>query len=133
MRRIALVLAGALAGIAATAQAHHSWSVDYDTDQSITVAGTVTEFLGRRPHPAFAMDVEQPDGEIARWTVEYNGGFRDSAGNTYDEDYFEPGEALTVMGQPHRDADRNFVRLRSVTRDSDGEQFERNRDRNRRR
>ena len=133
MRRIALVLAGIVAGIATTAHAHHSWSVDYDTDQSITVAGTVTEFLRMRPHPAFAMDVQQQDGEVVQWTVEYNGGFRDSLGNTYDERYFGPGEALTIIGQPHRDADRHFVRLRSVIRDSDGEQFERNRDRNRRR
>ena len=130
-RRIALVLAGVIAGIAATAQAHHSWSVDYDTEQRITVAGTVTEFLRRRPHPAFAMDVQQPDGETVQWTVEFSGGFRDSAGNEYGPDYFPPGEAITVTGQPHRDTDRNFVRLRSVVRDADGEQFERNRRRGR--
>ena len=107
--------------------------MDYDTSQRVTVAGTVTEFLRRRPHPAFVMEVEQTDGEVVQWTVEFSGGFRDSSGNTYDAAYFEPGEALTVTGQPHRDADRNFVRLRSVIRDSDGERFERNRDRNRRR
>ncbi len=118
--RISIVLAGAVAGFAVSAQAHHSWSVDYDTDQSIVVEGVVTEFLGLNPHSALLMDVENPDGETEEWTVEYGRGFRDAAGQEYEPQELKPGDILTVTGQPHRKADTHHVRLRSVVRGQDG-------------
>ena len=108
-RRNSILLAGtaagltAAAGLAMTANAHHSWSVDYDTNQSITVSGTAGEFLRRRPHSAMLMEVQQPDGEIVEWTIEWGGGFRDENGQEFDPELFETGEAITVTGQPHRD------------------------------
>ena len=128
-RSAVLVLTATLLGTTPGVLAHHSWSADYDTRQTITVAGTVTEFVRRRPHSAFTMSVQQDNGEVAQWTVEYGRGFRDSAGTEYDADYFEPGEAITVTGQPHRDESANHVRLRSVVRDSDGASFETSRGR----
>lgn len=128
---VGLILTTTLYCAAPAVVAHHSWSADYDTRQTITVAGTVTEFLRRRPHSALTMLVEQEDGEMVQWTVEYGRGFQDSMGNEYDADYFEPGEAITVTGQPHRDESANHVRLRSVVRDSDGAEFESGRRRNR--
>ena len=122
--RISLVLAGALAAVAVTAQAHHSWSVEYNTNDSIVVSGTVAEFLHRRPHSALTIDVQQPEGETVQWTVEWGGGFRDSEGNDYDPAFFEPGEAITVTGQPHRDEASRFVRMRTVLREADGKTFE---------
>lgn len=127
--RVVLPLAGLLAGAVTTVQAHHSWSVDYDTSSTISVVGTVTEFVRWRPHSALTMAVEQSDGTVEQWTVEYGRGFQDAQGNQYEADYFQPGEALTVVGQPHRDESANHVRLRSVTRDSDGMEFESNRGR----
>ena len=124
MRTVTLVSAAALSLLAATTSAHHSWSVDYDTRSSIVVSGVVSEFLGRRPHPAMAFEVQGADGAVEQWTAEWNGSFVDPAGESYDPELFGPGEAITITGQPHRDDDRLFVRIRSVVRDADGVEFE---------
>ena len=132
--RIATLLAGVLAGVALTANAHHSWSADYDTDASIVVEGVVTEFLRVNPHSALTMDVKNDVGETEVWTVEYGRGFVDSAGNEYAPQELKPGDILTVTGQPHRDPEANHIRLRGVVRANDGLELEpRRRNRNRRR
>ena len=124
MRLIALLSAAALPLLAATASAHHSWSAGYDTRSSIVVAGVVSEFLGRRPHPSMAFEVQAEDGTVERWTAEWNGSFMDASGEFHDPDMFDAGEAITITGQPHRDEDRLFVRIRSLVRDADGAVFE---------
>ena len=145
MRRLITTLsAGSLSMLAATAQAHHSWSVDYDTRSSVVVAGVVSEYLGRRPHPSMTLEVQGEDGTVEQWTAEWNGGFMDASGQSYQPDLFGPGETITITGQPHRNEGTNFVRIRSVVREADGATFEsrrrgdgradgRDNDRNRRR
>ncbi len=124
MRLITLLSAAALPLVSASVFAHHSWSVDYDTQGSIVVSGVVSEYLGRRPHPSMTFEVQQTDGTVDTWTAEWNGNFMDESGEFHDPDLFESGEAITITGQPHRDEDRLFVRIRSVVRDADGAQFE---------
>lgn len=124
MRMFTLLSAAALPLLAVTASAHHSWSAEYDTRSSIVVAGVVSEYLGRRPHPSMTFEVQGEDGSVEQWTAEWNGNFVDGSGESYDPDLFGPGEAITITGQPHRNEDRLFVRLRSVVRDADGVQFE---------
>ena len=119
-QRFATLLAGILAGTSLAANAHHSWSVDYDTEARIVVEGVVTEFLRVRPHSALLMNVESEAGEIEEWTVEYGRGFVDSAGREYEPQELKPGDILTVTGQPHRDPQARHVRLRSVVRANDG-------------
>ena len=132
MRTITLLSAAALPLLAVTASAHHSWSAEYDTRSSIVVAGVVSEYLGRRPHPSMTFEVQGEDGTVEQWTAEWNGNFVDGSGESYDPDLFGPGKAVTITGQRHRNEDRLFVRLRTVVRDADGVEFEsrRGRDRN---
>lgn len=124
MRMITLLSAAALPFLAVAASAHHSWSAEYDTRSSIVVAGVVSEYLGRRPHPSMTFEVQGEDGTVEQWTAEWNGNFVDGSGESYDPDLFGPGEAVTVTGQRHRNEDRLFVRLRTVVRDADGVEFE---------
>ena len=124
MRIVTLLSAAALPLLAATALAHHSWSADYDTRSSIVVAGVVSEYLGRRPHPSMTFEVRGEDGTVEQWTAQWNGNFMDESGVFHDPDMFGAGEAITITGQPHRDEDRLFVRIRSVVRDADGAVFE---------
>ena len=130
--KLLIVLVSTVASLATGVQAHHSWSVDYDTRQTIIVEGVVSEYLGRRPHSAMTIDVETVDGGNEQWTVEWSRGFRDSDGREYGPELMVPGEAITVTGQPHR-TDTTFVRMRSVVRNSDGESFETGRPRDGRR
>ena len=132
MRPVTLLSAAALSLSAATAFAHHSWSVDYDTRSSIVVSGVVSEYLGRRPHPSMTFEVQVEDGTVEQWTAEWNGSFVDESGESYDPDLFGTGEAITITGQPHRSEDRLFVRIRSVVREADGVHFESRRRGNRR-
>ena len=122
--KVMLLSTAALPILAFRAYAHHSWSVDYEPRRSIVVEGVVTEYLGRRPHPAMTLEVRGPDGTVAQWTAEWNGNFMDASGQTYRPDLFGPGEAIIITGQPHRNNDRNFVRIRSVVREADGVRFE---------
>ena len=130
--KVLIVSVSATISLATSVQAHHSWSVDYDTGQTIVVAGVVSEYLGRRPHSAMTIVVETMDGGNEQWTVEWSRGFRDSEGREYGPELLVPGEAITVTGQPHR-TDSTFVRMRSVVRNSDGESFETGRPRDGRR
>ena len=126
------ILISVTASLATSVQAHHSWSVDYDTRQTIVVEGVVSEYLGRRPHSAMTIDVETVNGGTEQWTVEWSRGFRDSEGQEYGPELMVPGEAIIVTGQPHR-TDATFIRMRSVVRNSDGKSFETGRRRDGRR
>ena len=130
--KILIVLISTTASLATSVQAHHSWSVDYDTRQTIVVEGVVSEYLGRRPHSSMTIDVETVDGGTERWTVEWSRGFRDSEGQEYGAELMVPGEAITITGQPHR-TDATFIRMRSVVRNADGASFETGRRRDGRR
>ena len=124
IRKAALLSVAALSIPAASVQAHHSWSVDYDTRDSIVVEGVVSEYLGRRPHPSMTLEVQGADGTVEQWTAQWSGSFVDASGQQHQPDLFEPGEAITITGQPHRNDGTNFVRIRSVVREADGAQFE---------
>ena len=67
--RILSVLTVLLA-IAHSAAAHHGSNVSYRTDQTMTIAGTVTEWEFINPHPQIYFDVKTETGEIAHWAAE---------------------------------------------------------------
>jgi len=67
--RILYVLAVLLA-TALSAVAHHGSNVSYHTDQTMTIAGTVTEWEFINPHPQIYFDVKTETGEIAHWAAE---------------------------------------------------------------
>jgi hypothetical protein len=64
----AIVLATALA--AAPALAHHSFAAEYDANQPITLAGTVTRIELINPHAWLYIEVRDAEGHTARWNVE---------------------------------------------------------------
>jgi hypothetical protein len=67
--RVLSVLTGLLA-TAFLAVAHHGSNVSYHTDQTMTIAGTVTEWEFVNPHPQIYFDVKNETGEIAHWAAE---------------------------------------------------------------
>lgn len=118
-RSISILIAATLFLLAASAEAHHSWSGIYNTDKSITIRGVVTEFLVRSPHLALIIDVRNDAGEIKQWTVEWGSPRRlQDAG--HDGSVLRPGDEVTVVGQPAWTPSRKSVRMRSLTRASDG-------------
>jgi hypothetical protein len=65
-RGIALAVTAGLAPVLA----HHGTAASYDQTKSVTLKGTVTEFLWRNPHSALFLDVKQPDGSVVAYSIE---------------------------------------------------------------
>ena len=55
---------------------HHGSNVVYDLTQSITVAGTVTEFQFVNPHTQILFDVAGDDGTVVGWLAGLPGSAR---------------------------------------------------------
>ena len=66
------------------AWAHHG-NASYDTDNPITIKGTVTEFAWTNPHVQIYLDVKDDKGKVIHWSVEtYSPGKLVRAGWTKD-------------------------------------------------
>ncbi len=123
-RRISLLLTGTLAGVAMTAQAHHSWGAVYDggaaiNDLNATIAGSHT----RRPHDAIMVTIENELGEPEEWTVQWRGERggrgrgRDEGATQYD---FNIGDAVVIDGRYARYEGSRLIQMTLLTRPADG-------------
>ncbi len=91
---------------------HHS-ATNYDTNQRITLQGTVTAFKFSNPHPYVYFQVKDEAGNVAEWVGEsgsppprwYNSGWRANA--------LQPGDAITITGNPSKDG-RTMMRIRKI-------------------
>jgi len=71
VNRRTAILNTAVALLSATALvAHHGSNVSYQTDKTITVSGTVTEWEFVNPHPQIYFDVKDDKGDVAHWAAE---------------------------------------------------------------
>ena len=53
------------------AAAHHSFSATYIESESMTITGTVVQFLFRNPHSFVHIDAVDEKGKTQRWAVEW--------------------------------------------------------------
>ncbi len=117
----AMVFAGAL-GVAASgpAQAHHSFPATYLVDQSITIQGTVVQFLFRNPHSFVHVMAPDKSGKIVTWAVEWGAGASLTSSANVNASTLAPGDKVVVTGNPARDASSHRIRMRAIERPSDG-------------
>ena len=99
--RVALALL--VLGLAAIpARAHHSLSVEFDTDKTVTLTGTITEMRWSNPHGWLYINVKDAKGEIQKWAVEFASPNQLYRRGWRREDL--PASALVVVnGYPSRD------------------------------
>jgi hypothetical protein len=64
----AVGLAVALAG--ASVSAHHAFSAEFDQDKPVNLEGTLTKADWVNPHAWLYLDVKNPDGTLASWSIE---------------------------------------------------------------
>ena len=74
MNRFTTLAVAALAGagvlfLSLPLSAHHGGAA-YDTDKTITVKGTVTDYVWANPHVFVKVDVKDDSGNVAHWIVE---------------------------------------------------------------
>jgi uncharacterized protein DUF6152 len=61
----------AFALAAAPLLAHHSFAAEYDSNQPITLKGTLTKTEWTNPHGWIYIDVKGDDGKVTNWAIEF--------------------------------------------------------------
>jgi len=104
-----------------SAFAHHSFAATYFVDKTITIEGTLREFMFRNPHSFVKVDALDEKGDMVTWSVEWGGGAQlAAAGITRDS--LRPGDHVIISGNPGRDPEEHRIRMQSIKRPTD--QFE---------
>jgi hypothetical protein len=103
--------------------AHHSFAATYYVDQVITIKGSVTEFLFRNPHSFLKVQAPDDKGQMQIWAVEWAGGVQLSQANVA-KDTLKPGDQVVVSGNPGRNPAEHRIRIKSISRSSDGFKWE---------
>jgi hypothetical protein len=80
---------------------HHGTGVAYQTDKSITLQGTVTEWIWSNPHCGILFDVTDEHGNVAHWGAELGNPHLLSAVG-FSKDVIKPGDKVTITGHPSR-------------------------------
>ena len=78
--------------------AHHG-NAAYDFDKTVTVKGTVTEWIFANPHSFVKFDVKDDKGNVQHWTVE-TGAAAYSAAGGWSKTSMKPGDEVTVDIMP---------------------------------
>lgn len=115
----AAVAAGAVA-VGVPAYAHHSFPATYHIDQEQQIEGEVVQFLFRNPHAFIHVMAPDKDGKMQRWAVEWGGGAALARDGNVSKDTLKPGDKVTVVGNPGRNAADHRLRLRHIVRPADG-------------
>jgi hypothetical protein len=78
--------------------AHHG-SAAFDSGKTVTLKGTVKQWVYSNPHLLLTLDVKGEDGTVVQWVAEtqapnimYPAGYR--------KDSFKPGDEVTVIVEP---------------------------------
>lgn len=115
----ALLVAVLIGAATPPAQAHHSFPATYDGDKTITVKGTVLQFMFRNPHSLLHVQSADESGKPVTWVVEWAAsgslGSQGIQGNT-----LRPGDKVVVTGNPARDEQSHRLNMRAIERPSDG-------------
>ena len=103
-------LCALLACAATPGIAHHSLSVEFDTDRTVTITGVITEMRWTNPHSWLYLDVKDEQSQVAKWAIEfaspnslYRRGWRRSD--------LPASLTVTVTGYPNRDKSRTIAAI----------------------
>lgn len=103
-RRLPLALAALGGALAGPALAHHGWS--WAEDAQTTLQGTIRQISMAPPHPMLMVESE---GKL--WQVDL-GNPNQTERSGFRGDTAKPGEAVTVLGNRHRD--RSKLQIKAV-------------------
>ena len=92
--------------------AHHG-EANYDTEKTVSVKGTVTEFEFVNPHVQISLDVKNDKGEIEKWVGEARSPAMLSRYGGWDKNTIKVGDVITFYG--HRTKNGTpFMRLEKI-------------------
>lgn len=110
-------------GLAKGSYGHHSFAATYFVDQTAKIDGTVKEFLWRNPHSFIKVEAPDEKGDMQLWSIEWGGGAQLSQAHV-TRDTLKPGDRVVITGNPGRDSAEHRIRIKSITRPSDGWKWE---------
>ena len=99
--------------VATSVVAHHANSA-YDRSTTISVTGTVTQWQFINPHAGIWLEVADENGDVQVWSGEFQ-----SVQDLYrmfgwNKDTFEPGDEVTIIGNPDRRPGQNSMWTEAV-------------------
>ena len=94
-RALSLLL---LLAISAPLFAHHG-NASFDTSRTVTIEGTVTQFMWANPHVYLRVDAKDPSGNVAHWVIESQNAVT-QAGAGWTRDMFKPGDHVSIEATP---------------------------------
>ncbi len=116
---VSVAAVAVLAGAGARAYAHHSFAATYHEDQSITIEGELVQFLFRNPHSFVHVNVQEKDGTVRRYAVEW-GGAGQLGGQGVTRETLKAGDYVVISGSPGRNPKDHRVRMVTLHRPKDG-------------
>jgi len=84
------------------ADAHHSFSAEFDASKVVHLEGTVVKFSWVNPHSWIYMDVTKPDGTVEHWKIE-GGAPSLLLRRGWNKDSVQPGVKVVVNAFQARD------------------------------
>src|ERR1700722_5068159 len=122
MKKLSLFLALAFGVllISTPILAHHG-EANYDTEKTVSVKGTVSEFQFVNPHVQITLDVKNDKGETEKWTGEARSPAMLSRYGSWDRSTIKVGDVITFYG--HRTKNGTFfIRLEQIVK-ADGKEL----------
>ena len=92
--------------------AHHG-ETNYDTENLVSVKGTVTDFQFINPHVQIFMDVKNGNGEIEKWSCEARSPIMLVRVGGWDKNTLKPGDVITASGFRAKNGS-NILRLKKI-------------------
>ena len=84
----------AVVGLSVPLSAHHG-TASFDTGKTVTVKGTVTEYVWSNPHVLVKVDAKDENGEIAHWVLEAQNPVT-QAGRGWSKNTFKAGDEVSL-------------------------------------
>jgi hypothetical protein len=112
MKQIAIALTTFL--LSMSALGHHS-DAALDTETTVTIDGTISEFNWRNPHVYFTVATQDEAGNPVEWTVQMASSITVSRMG-WSRDSLTPGDRVTVSTYPARDG-RPYGLLAAIEKD----------------
>lgn len=78
--------------------AHHG-NASYDTEKTVTVKGTVTEYIWANPHVFVKVDAKDDGGNTQHWVIEAQN-LVQQANLGWTNDMFKPGDQVVIDVTP---------------------------------
>jgi hypothetical protein len=102
----------ALFAVSAPVFAHHG-NASYDYEKTVTLKGTVTQWLWSNPHCLLKFDVKDDKGNVEHWVTEASSPV-DMLRIGWHSDVVKPGDEITIDVMPSKNG-VPVGRIRQVT------------------